>query len=59
MNKTDQTILFCPQCMAIAVPAFVTEDGEVLWWLCCECNFQGVLVDFIELTAQTGPTGHN
>jgi hypothetical protein len=60
MNSSgNQSVLFCAKCLDYAEPAFVTVDGEVLWWYCRSCNFQGVLVDFIELTALTGPTGPN
>jgi hypothetical protein len=58
-SSGNQAVLLCPKCFAMANPAFVSVDGEILWWLCRECNFQGVLVDFIELTDQTGPTGQN
>ncbi len=55
----ETVILLCPKCQDIADPAFLMVDGEVLWWFCRGCNFQGVRVDFVELAAQTGPVGHN
>ena len=54
VNGTNQTILHCPKCFAMADPAFVTDEGEVLWWYCRGCNFQGVSDDFMPLTTQTG-----
>ena len=49
----ETVILLCPKCQDIAEPAFVSVDGEVLWFFCRECNYQGVSDDFLALTDQT------
>lgn len=52
-NHTDAAVLVCPKCFAMADTAFVAVDGEVLWWYCRGCNFQGDGSDFLALTDQT------
>ncbi len=49
-KNSSSPLLCCPWCYDIADAIAIDSDGEVILLGCCRCNFQGLVIEFIDIS---------